>query len=269
MPPDWKRIRQARPDLTDWVIHWTRRRHTISAFEVLREIILDGMLKPTFAPRLRRTVGNEAPTIAGPHAAVCFSEQPLASLLITSRELPDRCSRYAVAFDKLSLFHYGGRPVLYGDDQLLRNLNDEDKYLWVRYSPVPDWGMRYPIDWTHEREWRSRPRRYHLVQLGMTPTEGVPLVLPPPHGPPDHDKFFWPKILVRTLQDARDLVAWLRALPPPQPGVNGFVRFFREVAATLAVVPLDVVENKIAAGDARWSKLDSLPFEELSAVIQG
>lgn len=185
MVRDWERIRKARTDITDWVIHWTRARtvenNYESTFNVLQNILRCGYLEPSFAPRKSVTIrGPQTNTIQGPYPVVCFTDQPLSSFIQSCMSLSSRYSPYGVSFEKRNLFQYGGRPAVYGDTNFLARLSNEDKYLWVRYDPIPDsqYGD-YPLDWTHEREWRTRVRKYHFLDWGETPDEGVPLVLPP------------------------------------------------------------------------------------------
>ena len=38
---------------------------------------------------------------------------------------------YGIALHKVDLYNYGGRPVIYGDNDVFNSLNDEVKYLWL------------------------------------------------------------------------------------------------------------------------------------------
>src|SRR5713101_2956795 len=143
MPPYWKHIRAVRQDLTDWVIHWTRGQSpegkNESAFQVLQRILQCGYLKPTLAPRWRRPFRwDNSNTIQGPHQAVCFTDQTLSAFIQSCKALPSHYSSYGIAFEKHNLFLFGGRPVIYGDKDLLKRLDDDDKYLWVYYKPFPN-----------------------------------------------------------------------------------------------------------------------------------
>ncbi len=57
MPSDWLKIKQARPDVTDYLIHWTRGKvedgHVVTPFHMLKTIVQCGYLMPSFAPRTR------------------------------------------------------------------------------------------------------------------------------------------------------------------------------------------------------------------------
>ena len=183
MPSDWLKIKQARPDVTDYLIHWTRGKvedgHVVTPFHMLKTIVQCGYLMPSFAPRTRVTVGGRENTIKGLTPVVCFTEQPLDSFIKSCEALSNRYHPYAIAVRKDRLFEYGGRPVIYGDGNLLIQLPEECKYLWVHYQPIPSAGIGgYPLDWTHEREWRATAIKYSYGSLGIFEGEGVPLLLP-------------------------------------------------------------------------------------------
>ena len=215
MPKDWERIKQARLDLTDYLVHWTQ------SFEKLKSIIECGFLLPSFAPKSSATViRGKKNTIQGSRPAVCFTEQPLAAFIKSWRTL-DRYHPYGVAVRKDRLYKYGGRPVVYGDETFLNRLHDEDKYLWVRYDPIPNASFGdYPIDWTHEREWRTRVFQCNYEKIGTTPAEGVPLILPPEYES-QKTRLILPWILVRKEEEVRELKAWMATVPP----YNGSKRF--------------------------------------------
>ena len=54
-----------------------------------------------------------------------------------------------IAIPKKTIYAYGGRPVLYGDEGFRKRLDKKDQYLFCRFDSG--------ADWTHEREWRVRP----------------------------------------------------------------------------------------------------------------
>jgi len=196
---DWERIRKERTDITDYVIHWVRPRYEggyVKPLTTLLNIIECGYLKPGFAPRSSFYDRSKRPTVKGPHPAVSFTEQSFENFLKSCKILPSRYSPYGIALYKRALYQYGGRPVIYGSEDLLgervrpgesryeegkevykNGLSKDYQYLWVRYEPIPNMDG-YVVDWTHEREWRCRVRLYHDAELGYTPKEGVPLLLP-------------------------------------------------------------------------------------------
>ena len=117
----------ARPDMTNYLIHWTRTKwedkRWIPPFEILKRIIECGYLKPTLAVRPRW--GN--PTIKGPHAAVCYTEQPVGAFIKSCKADPSRYFPYGVAVHKWCLYRYRGRPVIYGDGDYSRLINTKLK----------------------------------------------------------------------------------------------------------------------------------------------
>jgi hypothetical protein len=181
---DWQRIRLARTDITDYVIHFTKYRFSQSAKwqdrqgsaserHVFKEILDDGIIRPTFAPIRSKVAGTTSNTVRGPDPAVCLTEQPLSAVLVTRKCASSRYSAFGIAYHKYALFQMGGRPVIYGPDAILGNRiekHDPDyeqgkeiyagglpkdlQYLFVRYKPTI--GDGYPIDFTWEREWRIK-----------------------------------------------------------------------------------------------------------------
>jgi hypothetical protein len=273
VPKDWRRVRQDRPDLTDYVIHWTRGRTIASGysppFEVLKEIVGCGYLKPSHAPKHRQTVGGTENTIKGPHPAVCFTEQPLDAFVKFCKVLSSRYNPYGVALHKWHLFQYGGRPVIYGDENLLRSLPDDHKYLWVRYNPVPSTALGgYPVDRTHEREWRARQHAYHYLDLGLGPTEGVPLLLPPVSYPGCEKLVLsLPRLLVRTTAEADELREWIRNVPPYN-GANDVLKYyFGTILPIVMIIPLEEVEQRLP-DDIRYARLDTLPCKEMDPSFE-
>lgn len=182
---DWQRIRQARTDITDYVIHFTKDRFGarwtsqtndfIPAAQVFVEIIDEGFIRPTFAPIRSMMTGTTSNTVRGPNPAVCLTEQPLSAVLITRRHAGSRYSGFGIAYHKYAFFNSGGQPVLYGSKSMLgRKLSPDEQgyqegkdiftgglptelqYLWVQYKPTLDCFDDYPIDFTWEREWRYK-----------------------------------------------------------------------------------------------------------------
>lgn len=248
MIADWERIRAERSDLTDWVIHYTkpivRPEPTTSAFDVLKKILADGFLIPSFGTRQRVSVGDIQRTIRGLRPAVCFTEQTLGAFATSCQVLPGRYSGYGVAFHKWPLFEYAGRPVIYGDEGLLARLSDDDKFLWVRLQPVPHPAFGSPVDWTHEREWR-------------VPERNIPLLLPRVFVIDTYVEYF-AVIIVPTDTEAWALRAWIASLPTIQDGDEVLTRVRAQLSA-LKIVSLEEVRFKLQQGDSRWNKIETLP----------
>lgn len=261
MDPDWLTIRKARPDLTDYLIHWTKGWASKGGpFAKLKQILETGLLMPTFAPRYRYTVGGTDRTIKGPHPAVCFTEQPLDSF-ITSCDTLRRYWPYGVAIRKEGLFRLGGRPVFYGDGDLLDSLPDDYKYLWVRFNPIPSTGLGgYPVDWTQEREWRARPSAYTYATDGLCPNEGVPLLLPPDY---EAGLLLLPWVIVKTADEVDELGNWIGALSPFC-GSNGVLRRYFSILPKVPIVSIEQIREGLRQGDDRWRRIDTLPYEEVN-----
>lgn len=119
----------------------------LSPFFILRRILRKLQILSTWSYRSGRK------TIHGEYPAVCFTDMPISAFVrssIVRLSKGQKISNYAFVFDKKQMFELGARPVIYG-----RTKNEEfpssEMYRFVSYdlSRIP-----YPIDWTHEREWR-------------------------------------------------------------------------------------------------------------------
>lgn len=172
-------------DLSDWLVHFVKKidltsssppplpyewpqgaiveDSTLSPFFILRQIIRDGRLLPTWSIRK----GNR--TIYGNRPAICFTEMPLAAFLMAGKQRSARneqMSSYGVMIPKDQLFKQGARPVIYGlaenSNYLTTNsptgarLLDEralplqEQYRYAAFNPTKEG----TLDWSHEREWR-------------------------------------------------------------------------------------------------------------------
>ena len=168
----YRKILANRHDMTEWLIHFTRKKEGLEPKEALRKILIEGTLIPGFSER------NGRKTIYGPYPAVCFSEQPLSFFKSTLefRKNPDKMAGYGLLIHKQSIFKAGGLPVIYGIypntnlelkmgnpgyAENFRLINPEilpinQQYRYVAFNPRPvNELINYNfIDWTHEREWR-------------------------------------------------------------------------------------------------------------------
>jgi hypothetical protein len=215
-----EQIRVARFDISNWVIHRT------STLERLKQILQCGYIQADVGGRIKwsgKYYGAYTPTIRGQHpaVAVCFTEQPLLGFTQSWRIARARYQPYGIALHKHNLFRYGGRPVIYGDETLYKRLSEEDQYLFVCYAPIP---FSKPVDWTHEREWRTKitTESNRFDRWGKTPDDGVPLIFPA--GYVDNEKeLSLPRILVKSLQEAKELRKWITELPAYE-GTNRFIK---------------------------------------------
>ncbi|PWV47059.1 hypothetical protein [Chitinophaga sp. S165] len=130
-----------------------------------------GYLKAGYSFR-KNHKGDVKPTIYGPKPAVCFTEMPFNSFLeyTKTRNDSENVTPYGIAFHRTDLFNLGARPVIYGTSgdhqeaqpgntfygkghRMLHSscsigLKEQYRYLYTRLTG------KYPINWTHEREWR-------------------------------------------------------------------------------------------------------------------
>ncbi len=157
----YEEILRARMDMTQWLIHFTRGRDSVSPRNTLLSIARDGAIRPSWSERSSRR------TIYGPRPCVCFTEQPLSGFAEYARLRRDGLvSGYGVLVHKSDVFADGGRPVIYGGEaseiskgesafvagqRTLSVLPASEQYRYVAFNPNAPGG---PIDWTHEREWR-------------------------------------------------------------------------------------------------------------------
>jgi hypothetical protein len=159
-----------RSDFSNSLVHLTRERReyssrdfltqellrTVSAFEVLKEILVSGTIRGS---------GNEG-YVKGSRRAVCFSEIPLSAMHLFARPPDDpfeppttaRYRFYGIAISKRAVFEAGGRPVMYLPDSEGHWIPPEEKWRHVRFE-------HGRVDFTHEREWRV-PGDLDLRQVG-------------------------------------------------------------------------------------------------------
>jgi hypothetical protein len=277
------RVLAARSDLTDYVIHLTRMvavgdngRSVDCRFERLQSIIKTGVILPTSA--LCKTFrGHRVQTMKGPHKAACFTEQPLEQVPATLATFGGvKYKGYGIALHKSDLYSYGGRPVIYGDYSMLCSLREDDKYLWVRYEPSRV-STNDVVDFTSEREWRSRLADTAVLPWGYA-LMGIPVLLP--------DDFrrvasrtpakFWAftgtcppdfRIIVRwdtDVKKVRDLIRGLNAGPTEK----AYLRVYLAALQRVQVISLEHIERKLEEGDNSYRRIETLPSpDEMPDVV--
>lgn len=257
---DWQKIRRSREDITQYCIHLTKN------FDTLKKILKCGYLRPGFGKRRSITVGGKSNTIQGPYPAVCFTEQPLWCLAQTIKTL-SRYRPYGIALRKKFLYNFGGRPVIYGDKNFLETLTDEHKYLWVKYDPnYESWG--YPVDWTHEREWRCCGRKQTYIFDGRynkrvsLNSEVVPILLPNDYEKilnRDHVPSF--RVLVRSKKEVEELrdSDFLSLLSTTKVQNNMLLRRYFECLRKARIVAFEEVEKKLGEGEKAWRRFETIP----------
>jgi hypothetical protein len=260
----WEEIRNARIDLTDYVVHLTRGAEGKSALDVLIDILRCNRIKATFAPMRSRHRVKLQNTIKGPDPAVCFTEQPLWAIIKSRGVLPDRYSGYGIAYHKWCLHAYGGRPVIYGTYEQLGTrieegepgwLPDRDifrdglpldlQYLWAFYGPHEPDTEQAPVDFTWEREWRKK-----------TAESGVPVVLP-------IDRWRVPKgaIIVERDFDVPRIGEAILKLHEERRDDYDWAPYIR-------IISLETAERKIGEGDNAYARLDDWPAPKANSASE-
>jgi hypothetical protein len=138
-----ERAKKLRPDLSDWVVHYTKG-PADKAKEALREILNNGL----------KNHGR----------GICFTESPVGHFSqlfqIFQQYNEPMLSPYGVAVKKEWLFQRGGRPVIYLPEAEKQFLKGEVAHLFEEYEP----GKK---DFTWLREWRIKDE---LLQLSKPDT---------------------------------------------------------------------------------------------------
>ncbi len=151
-----REIKQDRFDLSDFLIHFTRRGDKLS-FETLIDIVESGVINCSWSVRgAKRTIFGSLP-------AICFTDMPLYSFYkyVVNRNDLSKVDFYGVALSKTTMFRLGARNVIYGttsaaepdfrregEEMFNENLPESEQYRYM-LTNINDIN-----DWTHEREWR-------------------------------------------------------------------------------------------------------------------
>lgn len=138
----------ARRDITDKLIHFTKGKNYEEAFQQLCNIL-----------KQRRILGTNS-MIKGGYKCVCFTEAPLTSLEggLVNPDAYFRYSPFGIIFSKSQIFKLGGRPVIYQPIAEFEGLPEDYRWKHVTYEPNRD----KPIDFTWEREWRIQCPALHF-----------------------------------------------------------------------------------------------------------
>ena len=274
---EWEWIRKLRTDLTDYVIHFTKRRMFPQAewasagtlmfkpIEVLLQILDDGFIQPTFAPMSNRQSRDLRPTIYGPYPAVCLTEQTLASVVKCSAT-KSRYSGFGIAYHKVVIHELGGRPVIYGTEDILGTkikpgeegfeegkriyrgaLALRDQHLFARYEPGLPGSGEYPLDFMWEREWRINPPK------GMLPVAFDHYFL-------SQKGIYTGAIIVETDADAEIVRAKLQEIQAAgKTWINSLGR----------LISLEEAKRKLSEGDENYGRIETWPDQDESAAPAG
>jgi hypothetical protein len=140
-------VAATRTDLSQWLWHFTRRDQ--NPIETLTTIV-----------KSKSLLGSMDRFSDNPF--VCFSEAPLAQLLLQSPILAangyHRLSNFGVGVRKSWLYKRGGLPVIYQPDSLISELCPNQRFRHVTLD------LDRGLDYTWQREWRIPTDRLALDQ---------------------------------------------------------------------------------------------------------
>lgn len=138
-----------RPDLTPYLLHFTRTAEQHTGFTSLKRILQEGRIKAS----------NRF--IIGEDKVVCFMDVPIPALKYILRK-DNGFSPYGIAITKAYAYKKGVRPVLYLSRSEIEQLKIPNSEQWrvVRFEyrvnrDRPQDSQRV-ADWMHEREWRYK-----------------------------------------------------------------------------------------------------------------
>lgn len=137
-----------RPDLSSFLIHFTKPANGLSALDVLLKIVKE-----------KRLMGSNK-LIKSKDSCVCFTETPIEAIKngVYDRYGKKRYSRFGILMTKADVFRLDGRPVIYQTDAEFALLRPENAWRHMHY----DLSIPLPIDFTWEREWRIRTNHVDL-----------------------------------------------------------------------------------------------------------
>lgn len=275
----YERILRSRSDMTNWLIHFTRKDSDagISARRRLLSILEQGVLRPGWSER------NGRRTVYGQYPAVCFTEQPLSAFLayLSARTGDSMISGYGVVVHKQDMYAEGGRTVFYDScdelrasdpdfvavagTRMVRDLPLEKQYRYVAFNPNAD----TTIDWTHEREWRwaargLEPNNPEPDEVGTFRLAGTEVAR--------GDGMSWGRTHVIVAQDAD--VEWLRQevrrfVPTDVPKHDRAhrSRWYRQLQERVGVISLQSVERKLSEGRMEYGRLDTWPPDDIVPLV--
>jgi hypothetical protein len=133
----------SRPDISPYLVHFTKGQNYEEAFARLCKIIAD-----------KKLIAGSG-FIKGGYSCVCFSEAPLTGLPdgLVNESYYSKYSPFGVLVSKKWLFEHGGRPVIYQSAQEWNLLPEDLRWRHVLYELRDGY---VSADFTWEREWRIK-----------------------------------------------------------------------------------------------------------------
>ena len=243
-----------------------------SAFDVLLKILHDGFIHSGWSLR------NLIPTIYGPKSAVCLTEMPLYALVEYAKfrgQDTGYVGNYGIAFRRNELFAAGGRPVIYGlsrepveaeitpDGVYQGRILDIEKtgmplceqYRYVKTQMLKSNGHKnYPVDWTHEREWR-----WALSDDSLR-VPGLPFFLSKEYA----DFFSDIVIIVGTEEEQNTVLSHLKNLYDSG-GTNMGLNYNIKMIAAAKVLALDSLASMTPEEQVKI-RIDDLDFKQMPVM---
>jgi Protein of unknown function (DUF2971) len=151
----WRKRTKERSDITAHLTHLTRIETGVSD-------AIDTLIKMLNEKKIIGSDRNKG-FIIGDNPAVCFQEAPLYGVCQnvyheqqnkTDLGGKTRYDAIGISFSKRYVYEKGGRPVLYEDKNIAKEILPRDE--WWRIVNFNLSNENKIIDWTHEREWRVK-----------------------------------------------------------------------------------------------------------------
>lgn len=149
----WRERIERRSDITSKLVHLTSNNDSLQAFDVLKKILQEKKLNGS---------GKEG-YINGCDKCVCFQDVPILNIAENVRYEFEKNSidgtykrkerKFGIRVDKELVYKRGGRPVIYGDREELKEILDPSMYWRIVSMNLETENM---IDWSFEREWRVK-----------------------------------------------------------------------------------------------------------------
>jgi len=269
---------------------------SLSPFFILRRIIRNCQIISTWSYRKGQR------TIYGEYPAVCFTEMPISEFVKTSIDRQakgQKISNYGLIFNKEELFKNGARPVIYGtsvtaaaeDKGNSKVLSPPifDKKELYRYVAFKLDRLPYPIDWTHEREWRwpNYNYQYHPIDSVLWSDEECSDELKELYRLREQERIDFHGlnidqhsltnigIILKTKEQARLVIRdilWLVDSKRIKKNTFGYVLFFNKLEQNIDKLSDPAyLENEIVQGLInldRFFEVDKVLKEEISGKIQ-
>lgn len=148
----WLKRMRLRSDMSAYVTHLTRENLPLGPIDVLLKILKEQKLNAS----------TNSGFISGSAGAVCFQDAPLHSITqnliheqFNMEELGNkvRYRPFGLCFRKDYAFRKGARPVIYEQREIAKQKFKDELWRVVTFDLTDADRI---IDWTHEREWRTK-----------------------------------------------------------------------------------------------------------------